>query len=391
MLTFLIFIAVLAVLVLSHEFGHFYVARRNGIAVEEFGFGFPPRLIGIRRVSFGGKKKLQIIWSKKQLEETLEHEHIGTIYSINLIPLGGFVKIKGENPEEKGANDQDSFMSKKPWQKMSVIVAGVVMNFLLAAVLLSVGYMFGMPTTDITLGGERSLQIIQTIEGMPAEKAGIKPGDKVLKVDDLSNPTTEQFQEYVNMHRDQEIAFTVVEEGQTKVIKVKPVPYEGTDRAGIGVALQDLAIVHYPWYQAIYQGFIDAGKYLILIFAGLGTLFKELFRGVAPEGVTGPVGVAVLTGAAAKLGFAYLIQFTALLSLNLAALNILPIPALDGGRLVFLIWSKLTRRPVKPRVEQIVHAVGFVLLMLLVVMITVQDVGTFKDTLAVWWGRLTQF
>lgn len=391
MFTFLIFIAVLAILVLSHEFGHFIVARRNGIQVDEFGFGFPPRLVGIRRVTTDSGKRWQIIWNKRQLSDTMAH-HKGTIYSINLIPLGGFVRIKGENPDEPGAHDSDSFYTKKPWQKMGVVAAGVMMNFLLAAVLLSVGYMIGMPDSGDSGNGVKSLQVMQAIPGKPAAVAGIKTGDKILQVDNVVSPTVEEFQTYVNAHRDSAIAFKIDENGQTKVVKIKPAALEGTNRSGIGVEIISVSFIRYPWYRAIYEGVVSAGKYLVLIFVGLWTLITQLFHGSVMEGaVAGPVGVAVLTGAAAQLGFAYLLQFMALLSLNLAALNILPIPALDGGRLAFIIWSAITRRPVTPRVEQIVHAVGFVLLMFLVILITAKDVGSYGGAISMWWNHLVHF
>lgn len=374
MFTLIIFIAVLAVLVLSHEFGHFIVARKSGITVEEFGFGFPPRLIGIRRLRFGGKSSWQIIWNKRQLEQTLEH-HIGTLYSINLIPLGGFVKIKGENPDDEIAQDADSFSSKKTWQKASVLAAGVIMNFFLAAILLSIGYMIGMPAVGDEVSQDSKLEVVETMSGKPAALAGIVAGDKIIKVGGIEHSSVPEFQNYVNSHRTETVAFTIEREGKIFEKNIKPALIDN-NKFGIGVAILPVGKIQYVWYRAIYEGTITAGKYLIMIFVGLWTLVHGLFAGVAmKEAVAGPVGVAVLTGQAARLGFVYLLQLTAILSLNLAALNILPIPALDGGRLFFVFWNKIFRRPVNPHTEQLIHTVGFVLMMFLVIMVTVKDIS----------------
>lgn len=389
MFTLIVFILVLAVLVLSHEFGHFIVARRNGITVEEFGFGFPPRLIGLRRIETAEGKKFQVIWRKKQLKETLAH-HTGTIYSINLVPLGGFVRIKGENPEEEGASDPDSFMTKKIWQKAGVISAGVLMNILVAWVLLSIGFMVGMPEVS-DKGGENSyLQIVQVLPDRPAAVSGLTSGDKILEVGNIKNPSVKDFQDYVTAHGNEEINFKIEQkDGQIIDKKIRPVLNTEVGKPGIGVALVNVAFEKYPWYQAVYEGIISTGEFITMIFVGFGILIRDLFTGGAPEGaVAGPVGIAVLTGEAARLGIAYLLQFTAILSLNLAVLNILPIPALDGGRLLFIIINKLRGRPVTPRFEQIIHTVGFVLLMFLVVLVTFNDLGTFSASFGSWWNNL---
>lgn len=365
MATLLIFLAVLCVLVLSHEFGHFIVARKNGIKVEEFGFGFPPRITGFRRSD--------------------------TFYSINWIPLGGFVKIKGEDGAE--ANDADSFSHKKNWQKASVLVAGVVMNVLVAILLISIGLMIGSPQEVSDQEASRmsnvQLEIVQLVGGKPAESAGIQPGDVITKVDALNNPTVSQFQNYVNAHRSDTLAITIQRGQQTLVKNIHPAVYADTGKAGIGVAIAQTAFVRYPWYSALYYGATTSWQYLKDIVVGFYGLIKSLFQGAGVgNAVSGPVGVAVMTGEAARMGFVYLLKFTALLSLNLAVLNILPIPALDGGRLLFVIIAAIQRRPVTPRLEQIVHSVGFALLMLLVVVVTVKDIGTFSQVFREAWGRL---
>ena len=383
MFTLFVFIAVLAILVLSHEFGHFIVARKSGIKVDEFGFGFPPRLVGIRRLKKAGSKhKWQIIWGHKKTTAAAEMSEYtpGTLYSINLIPLGGFVKIKGEDGSD--ATDHDSFAAKKVWQKALVIVAGVLMNVVVAAVLLSVGFMVGLP--QISEGApagsvrDQQLQIIQVLPGNPAEAAGFKIGDVIVSVGNLKEPEPDTFREYINTHRDEDITVTIKRGSEIITKKIHPIIYEDTGKGGLGVAIAEVGLVRYPWYRAIYYGILATGVYLKEILFAFALLIKGLFTGSGVEGgVSGPVGVAVMTGQVARMGVSYLLQFIALLSLNLAVLNILPIPALDGGRLLFIVIRAVTRRPVAVKYEQLIHTVGFILLMLLVIAVTVKDLGSF--------------
>lgn len=385
MFTLFIFIAVLATLVISHEFGHFFVARKNGIRVEEFGFGFPPRICGVRRITENGKKRWQWVWGHPKTEGQTE---LPTLYSFNIIPLGGFVKIKGENAAEDGADAPDSFASKKVWQKAAVLVAGVGMNVVVAWALLSVGYMIGLPeivgegTTNLQ---NVSLQIIDVLPGKPAANAGAAAGDVVMRVDSIDKPTLSQFQEYVRSHKDVEITVELKRDGQTVIKQIKPELMSETGQAGIGVGLAPIGLAKYPWYKAFYYGMLSTGFYLKAIVISFFTLIVGLFTGSGVgEAVSGPVGVAVMTGEVARLGIIYLMQFTAMLSLNLAVLNILPIPALDGGRLFFILLKKVIRQPITPRVEQTIHFVGFVLLMVLVITVTVKDIGTFGGGIMQW-------
>lgn len=420
MITFLIFLAILAILVLSHEFGHFVAARKSGMKVYEFGFGFPPRLFGIQllksrkpakigeiketdikiediKTADGQEvvteivtkdtkdiiettKKWRFIWWNKDVvpeEEDSAFEH-GTVYSFNLIPLGGFVRIKGEEGEETGP---DSFNSQKAWKKAITLVAGVAMNVVLAAVLLSIGFMTGIPQAvdDSTVGvRNRHVEIVQVLPGKPAEQAGLQAGDEILKIDNINSPSSNQLQDYLNANKDKNINIVVNRDGQLITKDIHPIIYPDTGKAGLGVSIVDAGVVGYPWYKAIYYGITTTGLYLKEIVLAFYGLIKGLFVG-APMGdaVSGPVGIAVMTGQVAKLGFAYLLNFTALLSLNLAIINILPIPALDGGRLLFLVINKFKRKQINPKHEQLAHTIGFALLMLLVVVVTVKDIGNF--------------
>jgi len=392
MITLLIFLAILAVLVLSHEFGHFIVARKSGMKVYEFGFGFPPRLFGIQLLKSRKPektdekeiKKWRFIWGGKEPvaqegDSALEH---GTLYSFNLIPLGGFVKIKGEDGEEPGP---DSFGERPAWQRALTLVAGVAMNIVLAAVLLSIGFAVGMPqAVDENSSNikDRHVAIVQVISGKPADLAGLKAGDFIIKVDSIDSPSMKQLQDYTNANKDKNIHLTINRNGEILSKDVHPFIYPDTGKAGFGIAIEDVGFVKYPWYQAIYYGIITTGLYIKEIILAFYTLIKGLFAGAhVGEALSGPVGIAVMTGQVAKLGFAYVLNFTALLSINLAILNILPIPALDGGRLLFLGLSKIMRRPITAKHEQVAHTIGFMLLMLLVVVITVKDIGTFSGAI----------
>jgi regulator of sigma E protease len=390
MLTFLIFIAVLAVLVLSHEFGHFIVARKSGMKVYEFGFGFPPRLFGIQlQKDVRGAKKWKLIWGRKKksvyddldvLPKQNETEG-GTIYSFNLIPLGGFVQIKGENGEEAGP---DSFSRQNAWKRAATLSAGVVMNIVLAFILLSAGFMMGLPqsTDDLPAGvsiKDKHLEIIEALSGSPAAEAGLQSGDIILGLDNLQNPSIKEMQEYVDSHKDQDIEVFIKRDGLEIQKKIHPFIFPDTGKGGLGVSLVEAGLVSYPWYKAIYYGMLMTGFYLKEILFSFYYLIAGLFAGAnVGESLSGPVGIAVMTGHVARLGFSYLLNFTALLSLNLAILNILPIPALDGGRLLFLIISKIKRKPIAQKYEQMAHGLGFAVLMFLVVIITVKDLGHFK-------------
>ena len=358
MLTAIIFIIVLGILVLAHEFGHFYVAKKAGMRVDEFGFGFPPRIFGIKRGE--------------------------TVYSINWIPFGGFVKIYGESGEGEG--DPRSFISKPAGQKAKVIVAGVLMNFLLAAVLLGFGNFLGL---RIGLVGDESftardikIQIIQVARNSPAEDAGLKTLDEIIvlrrNADSIRPEKIEEVQEFVNKYAGQEIILTVARNGGDIDLNLVPRKNPPAGEGALGVNLAKTGVVSYPWYESIWRGFRDAGVMAANIAMALGTFFKNIFISSKLIGdVSGPIGIAVLTGQAAGLGFNYLLQFVALLSINLAVLNIIPFPALDGGRLLFIGIEKLKGSPVSSRVEGFVNAAGFAFLIALMIWITIKDVTKF--------------
>jgi regulator of sigma E protease len=306
-----------------------------------------------------------------------------TIYSINWLPLGGFVKIKGEDGE--GENDNDSLISKPIWQRTIVMSAGVTMNILLAIVLISIGLMIGLPQSIDDLSPKariksEQIQILQVIKDTPAEKANFQLGDVILNIDGNEFREVEDIQKYANENIDNEINYLLLREGKETQVKVTPEYREDTGKGGVGVSITKIGLVSYPWYLAIYEGIKTTFILLWLILVAFYELIKGLIfgQGLSAD-IAGPVGIATLTGQMARMGFVYILQFTALLSINLAIINILPFPALDGGRILFLIIEKIKGSPVKREVETAIHNIGFMLLMVLVLVVTFKDVARFGN------------
>jgi len=397
MATIIIFLLILSLLVIVHEAGHFVLAKKFGMKVYEFGLGFPPRAGGFYRdpktgrwkwvSGFGKREKRKEKGGFDQLKETVGggervEEFPGTLYSLNWLPIGGFVKIKGESGEK--ANESDSFAHKKPWQRLIVLVAGVFMNVVLAAILLSIGFMIGLPT-DVTEGIPKgatlteppAVVVQQVVAESPARAAGIRLGDKIISLNSEAVETAKDLTEKVREQGAVELTLIIKRGDEELALKLTPaVLPEDTDLVPrLGILLADAGIVRYPWYRALYQGAVAAGFSLINIFVAFYILIKNLIlgQGLAFE-VSGPVGIASIVGASARLGFNYLLNVTAMISLSLAAINILPIPALDGGRALFVVIEKIIRRPVALKYEQLAHTIGFVLLMILIVIVTARDI-----------------
>lgn len=386
--TIILFILVLSVLVLVHEWGHFVTARKAGMKVYEFGIGFPPRAFGIYKDPKTKKWVFVKGKGKNKLKETVggadrenPDEFPATLYSFNWLPLGGFVKIKGENGED--VKDKDSFGYHKTWKKVTVLVAGVVMNFILAAILLGIGFLIGLPT-DVTNGLEEGAILVeppavlvqQVQADSAAQAAGIKFGDRVVRINDEAIESTSEMVAYVEAHQTQELSILIDRAGEELTILATPQSVSEGEPARLGVALADAAIVKFPWYVSLYKGFTAAWISLINIFLAFFFLIKGLIlgQGLAFD-VAGPVGIASVIGQSAKLGIHYLINVTAMISLSLAAINILPIPALDGGRLLFVLIERATGKPVPLKYEQAAHTIGFLALMLLIIVVTVRDVA----------------
>lgn len=354
-LTIIIFLLVLSVLVFVHEFGHFITAKKSGIRVDEFGFGFPPRLFGIKKGD--------------------------TIYSVNLIPLGGFVRIKGE--DGSGKSDPDSFAAKSIGRRMVIILAGVIMNVVLTAVLLSIGALVGMPRVidgEIRFGKVRDaqIQVVSILPGSPAERAGIETGDVIISANGKEYIEVEELRAHISANS--AVNFKLKRNGQELELSASTELLPQVARVGIGVGLLKTGIVSYPWYIAPWKGVSETGFYIKEITFAFGRILGDLFLG-QPVSVdlSGPVGIAVIAGKVARLGFIHLLQFAALLSINLAFINVLPFPALDGGRMLFLAIEGAFRKPVSRKVEAIIHNIGFVILIMLVLLVTYRDLVRYSS------------
>lgn len=379
--TIVIFVLVLSFLVFGHELGHFFTARRFGVKAEEFGFGFPPRGIGVYKNKHG---KWRFVFGNRSVEslETAEDSNLhpatgSTVYSLNWLPLGGFVKIKGENGE--GENDKDSFSYQKIWKRIIILSAGVIMNVILAWFLFSVGYMIGMPQSTDTLGksaivSEPKVMIATVMPDSPAFAAGLKEGDAVLRINNIEVATDKSLQDIVAQNSGKEITLSVLRGDKEETILVTPSARD-SERATIGVAIFSAGLVRYPFFPALIEGAKTTVWMTQQIFVAFFNLFKDIFAGhKVGDQFAGPVGIATITGQAARLGFSYLLQFTALLSLNLAVINILPLPALDGGRILFLLIEKIKGKPMKREIEAVIHNMGFLLLIALILFITYRDI-----------------
>ncbi|HEU0051199.1 MAG TPA: M50 family metallopeptidase [Patescibacteria group bacterium] len=379
MLSLLIFLLVLSVLVLIHELGHFIAARICGVKVDEFGYGFPPRAIGFLRQ--------QKTWKRVKNSDTTSHP--GTIWSINWLPLGGFVRLKGE--EGNHANESDAFAGKSIWRRLFILAAGVSMNWLLAAAIFMAAFAIGVPMQTDGLPKEaiirqQEVQIVDVLKDSAAAKAGIQPGDFLLKIDEQSVPDVQDAQN--RLAANQTINLVIEHQGEQKRLTVKPEYVSDLRRAGLGVALANTGFVRFPWYLAIGHGFVTAWTYTKLIVLGLAGFVRDLIAvHRVPSDLAGPVGIAVLTGRVAQQGFWSVMQFAAILSLNLAVVNFLPIPALDGGRALFLAVESLRRRRLNPRVESLIHQIGFIALLLLIFIVTIHDLRQYGGVI---WNGLKQ-
>ena len=348
MVTALAIIFVFGSMVMIHEFGHYMVAKWIGVKVIEFSFGFGPKIVG-----YQGKE---------------------TLYAIRLIPLGGFVKLYGMDAEvdENGQavlapiDDARSFMNKPVWQRMAVIVTGPLMNFVLAVILfISVFAYLGVPAQG------NANTIGSLVQGMPAAASGIQPGDKILAVNSEATPDWNRLTEVIHSKPDQELRLTIAKAGskktQTVVIKSQKDPQTGYGMIGIA---PEVVYVHSSILQSTQYGLeetIDFTKRIVVLFA-------EMITRKIPAQVGGPVMIAQAIGENAREGLSNLLGLTGVLSIQLGIINLFPIPALDGSRLVFLLIEGLRGKPLNPDKENMIHLVGFVLLMVLMLAVTYKDV-----------------
>jgi len=333
----------LSVLILVHEFGHFLAAKVFGVKVEEFGLGFPPRLFG---------KKIG-----------------GTVYSVNLLPFGGFVKIFGEDGNEEAERDDKSFSHQPVWRRLAIILAGVFMNAVLGWLVLSSVFAVGAP---------EHLVIAEVAPGSPAAEAKLKSGDVIWEaraVEVLGDPVESgAFVDLVE-NAPGEIFLKIKRGNDIFEATLAPRKNPPAGQGPIGVSLVEIGFPAEPFFKSFYRGLTATFQTLGLVAGGLWTFFSRLF--VSPEvleTVAGPVGIFALSARAGYLGLVYLLQLLAFISLNLAVLNLIPFPALDGGRFLMLIFEKIKGKPISRRLQMAVNAVGFVFLIGLMLVITWRDV-----------------
>ncbi len=354
MITIIAFVVILGLLILVHELGHFISAIKLGIDVEEFAIGFPPRLISIKRK--------------------------GVVYSINLIPVGGYVKIKGET--EADPADKRSFANQKVWKRSLVLSAGVLMNFAFAFVILSIGFFVGLPQAlepnmqakDIS---DRQVMIIEVLPDSPAAEAGIKVSDKIISIDNQELTTNEDVYNKVQTFDDQPLHIVLSRQDEILEFDVSPQIQED-DSLIIGIGMMDTGIVRYGFFTSIWKGLQYTGLMIWLVLVAFYQLIASLVTGGGVSAdLSGPIGVAVITGQIVRMGWSYVLHFAAILSINLGIINILPFPALDGGRLLFVLIEKVRRKKLNQKIEAIIHNSGFLLLILLLVVITYKDFTKF--------------
>lgn len=370
-MTILIFLAVLSVLVVVHELGHFLAARLVKVKVEEFGLGFPPRLLGWFK---NGRGHWRTIGFRAQ-----RHQH--TIFSINWIPLGGFVRLRGEDGVDR-PGDKTNFANKTIAQRLLIIVAGVVMNIIMATLIFIGGLSVGWPQATDNLGPKakvvnRQVVIVDVLADSPASQIGLETGDLIININGQPVGSIAELRQVNQESAGQPVAYQINRQDKMLELEISPRIMESSaGQYSLGVALAESGLVTYAWPRAIWEGMRLTATSLRDIASGFWQLLAGLFHGQnMSDQVAGPIGIAVLTGQISSLGWIYLLQFVALLSLNLAFINILPLPALDGGRLLFIIIEKISGRPVKAKIEAIIHSIGFILLLALIAVVTFQDIG----------------
>jgi len=326
-------IFVFFIVVVFHEFGHFIVAKTSGIKVHEFAIGMGPRLFKINKGE--------------------------TSYSLRLLPIGGYVKMEGE---DEHSDDEKSFSKKPVTIRMAVIAAGAIMNFILAIIVFSIyAYNVGVPTTTINEATER----------LPAYEAGIRKGDTIKSINDLDVNSWEDIKKYINASNGEEIKVIVIRNENEHTITIRPILSEEDNRLIIGISPNlDRSIS-----LSIKNGFQNMIMVLGLMFQFIAMLFKGK---ISSGDISGPVGIVYLVGEAAKSGFQYVLYVAGFISINLGFFNLLPIPALDGSRLIFLFLELVRGKPVNPEREGLIHFIGFIFLISLMLFVAYKDLIKFN-------------
>lgn len=356
-MTVLIFIVMLVVLIVAHEFGHLLAAKLSGMKVPEFGIGFPPK-----------------IWGKKIG---------GTEYTINALPFGGFVKIEGEDPKE-AETDPAAFSNRPRILQAATLLAGPFGNIVLAFFLLFFAFMAGVPSavdSSQPRPEDARVVIVEVLKGSPADSAGVTAGDQVVSLSVNGEDTEVLNPESLGTRiaeANGDVSLTLIRNGETVIVSATPVPglIEGEPgRPALGIASSLVGTLKLDPVNAFLYALVETWNKTLMVTAGLFSLIAAAFTLSADvANVAGPVGIATLTGEAARFGLGSFLSFAALISINLGVLNLLPFPALDGGRLAFLAVETVIRRPVPHSFANAINAIGFAILILLMLAVTAQDI-----------------
>lgn len=339
------FLILFSLLVFVHEGGHFLLSKLFGIRVDEFGFGYPPR-----------------VWGKK---------FKGTLYSINLIPFGGFARIKGTEGEISGIGDVDSFAVAPMWKRVLITTGGVLGNFVLAWVLFTILFVVGNPTPA------GKVYVDEVKEGSPAALVGIGAGEYILSFEGEKVETADELVTLAEKNAGKLTVMEVEHEGKTRLAAVVPRanPPSGEGPLGFvvstGISYQKTAV-----WRAPFTAFAEAGKTVGEMVRFAFKLIGDLIQGKAVL-LGGPVAIFALTETYASYGLKIFLQFIALLSINLVIVNLIPIPALDGGRLLFVAAEIIRGKKTSPQTEQFINSLGFAFLIILLILLTIHDIQTF--------------
>lgn len=333
----LITLIIIAILILAHEWGHFLAARKIGIPVHEFSLGFGPKLISTSRN--------------------------GVEYSLRIVPIGGFVRMAGEESED--LDHPDGFMRRSPLEKILVSFAGPFMNFVLAFLIFITAFaVIGIPenTNEPIIG--------KVISGKPAELAGLKPGDRILSVNGQQVQTWEEFARFTDANESRALQINIKRGEEVSILEVTPAKIDISGNIGIGV-LNSVKYHRFGIVESVSMGVQKTFQMTVELLSYLG---HALTGGASMSDVAGPVGITRMVGEFASVGLVFLMIFAAFLSINLGIMNLLPIPALDGSKIVFALVEMVRRKPLEPEKEGFIHMIGFILLMVLMVVITYHDI-----------------
>jgi regulator of sigma E protease len=376
-------VIVLTILVVLHELGHALVAKRYGVVVEEFGVGFPPRA-----------------WGKK-----IAHSILGknVLYSINWLPLGGFVKLQGEHDSAAKKGDYGSVTF---WQKTQILLAGVAMNWLTAAVLLSILAAVGMPSIlkdQFYVPGDAQIitqpvELVAVTKDMPADKAGLRQGDKILRFAGSSLDSATELAELAKQQKGKTVEVIYSRQSVEGSTKVTLRADNGDKKGYLGASPSQMAVIKSSWSAPIVGVGLTAQMSWVTI-QGLGDVLSNTVQGLVlklspqkadqqtantklaavGDSVAGPIGIfGIIFPAAEKAGLTHVVMLAAIISLTLAVMNILPIPALDGGRWFVTALFKLLKKPLTKEIEEKIHGTGFMVLMALVLLVTIADIGKLR-------------